>query len=101
MTSTRKIGRIKELRAKEILENAGYDVQMAPMPSRYSKQNDLWGLWDLVAVNKNEIRFIQVKSQMIYGEQLEPYQEWICPSNCTKEIWVFEKYTRQPIQKIL
>ena len=101
MPSTRQIGRTKELKARDILVEAGYDVQLAPMPTKYSKQNDLFSLWDLIAVKHNEIRFVQVKSRKIYGIQLEPYQEWECPNNCSKEIWVFEKYARGPIIKIL
>ena len=101
MASSRQKGRNQEIKARDILLLAGYDVQLAPMPTKYSKQNDLWGLWDLAAVKHNEIRFIQVKSQMIYGIQLEPYKEWVCPDNCTKELWVFKKHAREPIIKIL
>lgn len=101
MASPRQKGRAKELKARDILTEAGYDVQVAPMPSKYSKQNDLWGLWDLVAVKHNEIRFVQVKSEMIYKAKLEPYEQFECPPCCTKELWVFVKYAREPIIKIL
>jgi hypothetical protein len=100
--NTRKKGRNRELRAKKILEDAGYDVQMAPNPTRWSKQNDLWELWDLVGINRTSIRFIQVKTNYTAKpEWIERAKEWVCPSNCSKELWIFKDGTKAPIIKNL
>jgi hypothetical protein len=100
--NTRQKGRRNELRAAKILEDAGYDVQLTPNPTKWSTQNDMFGLWDLMAVKHNEIRFIQVKSnRMVYGALLEPYIYWQCPPVCTKEIWVFHDRVKEPTIKVL
>lgn len=102
MVNTRQKGRKAELKAKKILEMAGYDVQVTANPSKWNKQQDMFGLWDLMAVKKNEIRFIQVKcNRMVYGAALEPYELWECPDVCTKEIWVFKDRVKEPIIKVL
>jgi len=89
--NTRNKGRRNELKACDILEAAGYDVQMAPKSvSKFAKQHDLFGLWDLIAVRGSDIRFVQCKTnKKVYGVLREPYELWECPSCCTKEIWVF------------
>ena len=100
--NTRAKGRKNEIKAKKILEAAGYDVELTKSPSKWAEQQDLFGLWDLMAVKKNEIRFVQVKSnRMVYGVDLEPYLEWQCPDVCTKEIWVFKDRVKDPIIKVL
>ena len=94
-------GRRKELKVRDILEAAGYDVQLAPLPTRWARQNDLFGLWDVMAVNTTTIRFIQVKSRKPGPEYIEQLQMWQCPPNCTKELWVLEDRVKEPIITIL
>lgn len=101
MASTRQKGRNKELAVKKMLEMVGYDVILTPMPTKYAKQQDFFGLWDVIAVDSQRIRFIQVKSRKIYGAELEPYQLWKNPPNSTKEIWVIEKGNKTPVITIL
>jgi hypothetical protein len=100
--SARTKGRRSEMKAKEILEAAGYEVELTKMPSKFSKQQDLFGLWDIMAKNDVSIRFIQVKTnRMIYGMDLEPYKLWKVPVCCTKEVWVFYDREKEPLIKIL
>lgn len=95
--NTRQKGRKNELKAKAILEAEGWDVQLAPNPSKWSLQNDLFGLWDLIAVNSTRILCVQVKTnQPMYGKQLDRYQAWQCPPNVTKQMWVFHDRQKDP-----
>ena len=102
MVNTRQKGRRNELRAAKILEAAGYDVQLAPLPQKWSLQNDLFGLWDVMAVNSREIRFVQVKTnQTARPEDREAMELWPCPPNCSKEIWIFHDGAKEPVIKEL
>lgn len=97
--NTRQLGRRNELRTKHLLEAEGYDVILAPMPTRYSKQNDMLGLWDAIAIRHDHIRFIQVKSNRnhTYGKALDKYRDWHnYPPNCFKEVWLFTKGKSKP-----
>lgn len=100
--NTREKGRRNEIRTRNVLEAAGYDVCMAPNPSKWSLENDLFGLWDLMAVSRTEIRFIQVKSNKTAGpEDREAMKLWPCPANCSKEIWVWVDRVAKPDIRIL
>ena len=99
----RSKGRRAELRTKKILEDAGYEVEVTKSPSKYAKQQDLFGLWDAMALKANEIRFIQVKqNRKIYGVAREPYEMWECPSCCTKELWTYyDGHPNDPVIEVL
>ena len=98
----RQKGRRNEFKAKKILEDAGYDVIIAPMSTRWAKQTDLFGLWDLIAVRHNEIRFIQVKSNHTAPpEDREAMSLWQCPDICSKELWIFKDRVKEPLIRIL
>jgi len=100
--STRTLGRNNEKKARDILIKDGFDVQMSPMPTRWARQTDLWGLWDLVGVRHDSIRFVQVKTnRRVHGKNLIPFKDWVCPENCSKEIWVFFKGIKQPEIRII
>lgn len=100
--NTRAKGRRSETRAKDILEAAGYDVQMTALPTKWASQNDLFGLWDLMAVSSTTIRFIQVKTNgYATKEWKEQAKLWPCPSNCSKEIWRFIDRVKEPSITIL
>ena len=101
MASTRQIGRKKERRTRDWLEELGYKVCLTPMPTRWQKEQDMFGLWDLIAVDSDQVRFIQVKSRKIYGKELIKYNEFPCPPNCTKEVWVWKRGARAPFIQIL
>ena len=98
MASTRARGRNLELKCKRLYESKGYQVQIAPMPSRWSFQNDLFGLWDLIAVNKDEIICIQCKMNRndIYGKQLDAHRAWVCPAYVKKLAILWEPRKHEP-----
>lgn len=96
--NTREKGRRKEKQVRDILVAQGYDVQMAPMPTKWAKENDMFGgseeerigLWDLVAVGPYDIRFIQVKTNLsdVKKKWREKAKAWQCPPEARKELWV-------------
>lgn len=98
MASTRARGRDTELKAKRYFEALGYRVQLAPMPTRWSLQNDLFGLWDLVAVNESETIWAQVKMNRgsTYGKQLDAHRAWVVPPNTRKLLILWEPRKREP-----
>jgi len=95
--NTRAKGRRNELRCKEALEAMGYSVQLTAMPTKWALQQDLWGLFDLAAVRGSDIRFVQVKTnQGAPRAWREAATAWQCPSNCTKEVWVYYDRVKEP-----
>lgn len=98
MPSTRQKGRDAELRAKKWLEEKGYECQLAPMPTRYSHQNDLFGLWDVLAVNAEEMLAVQVKSLKVhtYGKQLDKHRAWVCPPSIKKMVMIWPAKQKLP-----
>lgn len=95
--NTKEKGRRNERKARDILQDMGYDVAMAPRSSFGKGNHDLFGCWDIIAVNNNEVRFIQVKSNRIpYGKQRIKYELFRCPLTCSKEIWVFYDRVKEP-----
>jgi Holliday junction resolvase-like predicted endonuclease len=98
MASTRQRGRNTELKVKKWLEDKGYQVQLAPMPTRYSRQNDLFGLWDALAVNGEEMLAVQVKMNRndTYGKCLAKHRAWVCPPSIKKLCILWEANKRLP-----
>ena len=95
--NNRAKGRRNETKARDLLVLEGFSVQLTPMPSKFSLQNDLFGLWDLMAVSSEKIRFIQVKSNKTAPKAWrEEAIAWQCPSNCTKELWIFFDRVKMP-----
>ena len=82
-------GTRRERDAKKILEGFGYYC---------IRSTASLGLFDLVAVNKNEIVLIQVKVNNPPSKQemdrIKKFKD--CPANARKEIWVMKDYQRQP-----
>jgi hypothetical protein len=110
----RSKGRRNENRAKEELEREGWLVEQAKGSTRWNKQTDIFGLWDILAIKKVEIgidciptlkmvqkrRWIQVKSNKF--PNLKPFIEFkekYCDENDLAEIWVWEDYNRKGWKK--
>lgn len=92
---------ISEKLAKKMLIDAGYRVERAVKTAW--NRNDLFNLWDFIAVNKKEIRFIQVSTiYLTEGSHAgKDYSGFPCPTNCTKEFWRWDKKKKEFIIKIL
>ena len=56
-------GNRTQRKAIELLEQAGWEVGKCELGGKFAKERDLFGLFDLVALKKDELpRFIQVKT---------------------------------------
>lgn len=75
MVNTRQKGRRNELRAKKELESWGYKTYLVRNPHKWSKENDIFGLFDLVAIGKAGVKFVQVKTNR--KPNLQKYQNFI------------------------
>jgi len=101
--NTRRKGRRNEYRCKEALESDGWKVLLTPPPARFKKEQDLFGLFDMIAVKGKEIRFIQVKTNRdgtgVQWKQ-EAKQYSLITASCV-EIWIYHDRERDPqIKKI-
>jgi hypothetical protein len=67
--NTYKKGARNQLKARKYYESLGYEVEVV----RYNKfmaRKDYFGLWDLICVGQDDIRFVQVKTNRI--ESINP-----------------------------
>lgn len=95
--NTRAKGRRNEFRCRDALVALGYVVELSRPASRFSVQNDLWGLWDVVGVRHDGIRFIQVKTNHTATKDWRRRAiEWHVPNNATKELWIYYDRVKEP-----
>ena len=101
---------------RDILVEMGYDVQLAPPPTRWQRATDMFGgvtkkgekrlgLWDIVAVGPYDIRFIQVKTEKTAKDGKsykwrEKAKAWPCPPEARKELWILEDRKEPRIIKL-
>lgn len=73
----------------------GYQVETAKF-SRWGS-TDFFGMWDLIAIDKRDIKFIQVKSNAMPSpavrEELEMFEVPPCVS---KELWILYDRKLEP-----
>jgi hypothetical protein len=93
MNAKRK-GTRNEHKAIKILEAAGYHCTRAA---------GSLGIFDIVAVSRQGVRLIQVKTNRppcpAERETIELFSG--IPGNASKEIWIFRDYSRGPIIKTI
>ena len=93
------------------LRVAGYQVEqpinktrMTGKGSYFTIRHDLWGMWDFCAVNKKEVRFIQV-SEKYMSQKPKPDQlamiSFPNPPHTKKEYWRWDKKTRSFIIELI
>lgn len=100
--NARAKGRKNELRAKRILEAEGYTVEMSSPGQKFSKQVDLYGLWDAIGVRRDSVRCVQVKTnRWASGKDTEAMRSWECPENFSREIWRFNDGSKIPQIRVL
>jgi hypothetical protein len=88
MNSRRK-GRRNELKTRDYLINNGWKVCLVKGSTRYARSVDFFGLWDVIALKGNNIKFIQVKTNKEFP-MLECY--WLFKKEHPKldlELWVW------------
>ena len=94
--NTRSKGRRMELRCAKMLEDVGYAVQLAPNPSKWSLQNDLFGLWDMEALRGDEVLWVQIKTNRKPTKtEMEPFEQWRYYGR--KQIWIFYDGKKKPV----
>jgi len=72
----------------------GYQVEVVRR-DKWRKDQDFFGLWDLICVGANDIRFVQVKTnQKPDREWYEKEARWRCPSSCVREICIYKDYQK-------
>lgn len=92
-------GRNNELKAKKLLEAAGYAVERR-IRGRFTR--DFYNLFDLLAVRGKDMRFVQVKSNSRETPELrEAIQLFPVPDCCTKEVWVYYDRVKEPTIHVL
>lgn len=91
MNKKRKGDRI-ENRAKKELETKGYEVERK-IKLRWGAK-DFWNRFDLVAVSKDRIRFVQLTNNANKPLKVRKHiSKFQCPNSvCSKEIWIWYDY---------
>lgn len=87
--NTHKIGNDAENECRKALENQGFKVYKK-IHTRWNP-GDIFELFDIIAVNKDKMRLIQVKAAAIWPETREAMKKFEVPANVTKEIWLRRK----------
>jgi len=85
-----------EKKAINLLKKQGYKVEKYPKV-KYQRQ-DFLGLFDIMAIKPDHIRFIQVSAIKFSQRSKEFKQKWFeikLPECCQKEYWFWEKRLRQ------
>lgn len=87
-------GKIIEQKAQAILAEQGYWIEKARR-AKFQPQ-DLFGCWDLMAVGKKEIRFIQVSSERFSSRSRADQERMLAfprPVSTSKEYWRWNEKT--------
>jgi Holliday junction resolvase len=92
--NTKKKGSLAERRAMRILEAAGYLC---------TKSGGSFGIFDVIAIGRTDVRCVQVKGGGTYlsGLERETIQAMTLPANVTKECWRFPNRCKAPLIEIL
>ena len=87
-----------EIRKKaiDILEKDGYKVWYPPKV-RWRKEGDIWGVFDLIAVNEGIIRFIQLTTLSNIRARERKVLKFLLESNAKikGEVWGYDKKKRK------
>ena len=91
MKDAKRKGTRNEHRAIRILEATGYSCTRAAASL---------GMFDVIAIGRQGMRLIQVKSNRdaspLEREQIALFRT---PPGCSKEVWIFHDYAREPLIK--
>jgi len=87
--NTKRKGSRNEHRAIRILEPAGHSCTRAAASL---------GAFDIVAVGPAGVRLVQVKSnRWPSSAEMEAISMFAVPPGCSKEVWIFHHYSREPV----
>ena len=96
-------GNQSELKTQKLLEKEGWRVYRVKGSTKFNKNVDIFGIFDILAVKKIFLseavgakqmrRWIQVKTnKKIYGKELIPFKQFkeeSCDNNDSVEIWSY------------
>ena len=88
--NTRAIGNAAELEAKKMLQSQGF-VAYKGIKTRFFT-DDIFGLFDVIAINEREVKLVQVKAGAIWPETRIAIANFKVPANVSKEIWLRKKH---------
>jgi len=91
MVNKSEKGARNEAKAKKELLEDGYEVESVKR-LKYGR-TDFFGLFDVIAINGEHVRLIQVKSNRRESRKdRERIRRFRCPNSCSKEVWVMHDY---------
>ena len=91
--NTKAKGTRLEHRTMRVLEAAGY---------KCCRSAASLGEWDVIAIGPAGVRLVQVKANRRPGSiEMETLNNFVAPTNCSREVWVWKDRARQPIIEIL
>jgi len=82
-------GRKTEIKAVKSLEKQGWKC-IKPVRVRWQPE-DFFGLFDIIAVKKGKVRFIQVSAKYVTGRTREWQDRWMAWKHHSKEFWRYDK----------
>ena len=83
-------GQRNQLKARKWYESRGYQVETVRY-SKWLKNKDYFGLWDLICVSFVDIHFVQVKTNKMPDKKwMEKAEKWICPKTAVKSVVVYK-----------
>jgi len=94
MGTTRRKGNRNQLKAIKSLEEEGYEVAKVEQKGKFVPIKDMFGLFDLVAINPSNIMFVQVTSNRphTHKEYLEFSKKYTNPDPLIIQmVWVDRK----------
>ena len=92
--NTVRKGNRTALKAKKFYEALGYQVEVVRR-DKWRKDQDFFGLWDFICVNKISVIFVQVKTNARPNKEwLQKADKWKCPRGTTKEYVVYRDYQK-------
>ena len=98
--NTRLKGQKSEIKCEKELTNEGWLVHRVKGSSKFNKEVDIFGLFDILAIKiekkKQKRKWIQVKTnKKLYGKQLKPFKDFkkdYCDVMDNVEVWSWFNY---------
>lgn len=93
MVSNVRKGRETELRYVKLKESQGYDCFKPIKSHRFVKQQDIFGYFDVICINENEVLLVQVKTATYKKgfEKLKEFQKHPSQVKILLAVWNPEK----------
>lgn len=94
----RSKGNRNEVKAVKELETNGWLVYRVKGATRFNKNVDIFGLFDIVAKKGKKIKWVQVKSNR--RPPMEPFKvfkDTYCSSYESVEVWVYRDYKQKEV----